>query len=906
MLGRRNPAVGTVLVIPAVFESVDKLGRAGFETALERRGLLSPSGIDVEFKENFPFALRSRPLLAASRRALVRRKSTRGRLFSAVLELFSDHLPGHDPEGYNFCMQAEVIDSSQRDAWLEAFDAVVREQGRGCGRSLLERLMAHAQELGLSLPPSLTTPYVNTIPLDAQPPYPGDRDIERRIKNVIRWNAMAMVAQANKRSSGIGGHISTYASCATLFEVGFNHFFRGPDNGFPGDQVFFQGHAAPGVYARAFVEGRIAEAMLHNFRRELAPGGGLASYPHPRLMPHFWQFPTVSMGLSPISAIYQARFNRYLQARGLIDHDGGHVWAFLGDGEMDEPESLGALTLAAREQLDNLTFVINCNLQRLDGPVRGNGKIIQELEAVFRGAGWNVIKVIWGDDWDPLLARDDEGLLVQRMNEVNDGQYQKYTVESGAYIREHFFGVHPKLLALVEDLTDAKLRKLRRGGHDPEKVFAAYRAALEHRGAPTVILAKTIKGYGLGESGEGRNVTHQQKKLTDRELRHFRDRLGIPISDADLAETPFYRPPDDSEEMEYLFERRRVLGGFLPQRRVHPVPLDLPPPTLFAEFLAGTGDREVATTMVMVRLLRHLMNDPQIGRFIVPIVPDEARTFGMDALFRKFGIYSAKGQLYEPVDSDVVAFYREATDGQLLEEGITEAGSMASFQAAGTAYATHGVNTIPVLFLLFDLRLSAHRRPDLAERRRARQRVLDRRHRGPYHAGRRRPATPGRPQSARSHHDSDRARLRPGLRARDRGHRRGRHPPHVRRRRERLLLPHRRQRDVHASADAGGRARRHHPRLLQAGGGRRAGGVAARALVRQRRHRARGAARPGAARAAAGRSRRMERHQLLRVAPRCSRGATLEHAAPAGAPRVPYLGSVLARSRTRSLPGAIT
>jgi pyruvate dehydrogenase E1 component len=595
-------------------------------------------------------------------------------------------------------MQADVIDSNQRDAWGEAFEAVVRQQGRGDGRSLIERLMARAQELGLPLPPSLTTPYVNTIPLAEQPPYPGDRQIERLIKNIIRWNAMAMVVQANKHSSGIGGHISTYASCATLFEVGFNHFFRGPDNGFPGDQVFFQGHAAPGVYARAFVEGRITETMLHNFRRELAPGGGLPSYPHPRLMPQFWQFPTVSMGLSPISAIYQARFNRYLQGRGLVDHGGGHVWAFLGDGEMDEPEALGSLTLAAREQLDNLTFVVNCNLQRLDGPVRGNGKIIQELEAVFHGAGWNVVKVIWGDDWDALLARDGDGLLVQRMHEVNDGQYQKYTVESGAYIRQHFFGAHPKLLALVEDLTDAKLRRLRRGGHDPEKIFAAYRAALAHRGAPTVILAKTIKGYGLGESGEGRNVTHQQKKLTDRELRRYRDRLGIPISDADLAETPFYRPPEDSEEVEYLFERRRVLGGFLPQRRVHPVPLELPPPTLFAEFLTGSGDREVATTMVMVRLLRHLMNDPQIGKLIVPIVPDEARTFGMDALFRKFGIYSAKGQLYEPVDSDVVAFYREAADGQLLEEGITEAGSMASFQAAGTAYATHGINTIPFFF----------------------------------------------------------------------------------------------------------------------------------------------------------------------------------------------------------------
>jgi pyruvate dehydrogenase E1 component len=514
----------------------------------------------------------------------------------------------------------------------------------------------------------------------------------------MRWNAMAMVVHANKHYPGIGGHISTYASVATLFEVGFHHFFRAPHDELPGDQIYFQGHAAPGIYARAYLEGRLSEAQLLNFRRELASGGGVSSYPHPRLMPDFWQFPTVSMGLSPIGSIYQARFNRYLRARGLIDHDGGRVWAFLGDGEMDEPEALGAITLASREALDNLIWVINCNLQRLDGPVRGNGKIIQELEAAFRGAGWNVIKVIWGDDWDPLLARDDEGLLVQRMHEVNDGQYQKYTVESGAYIRQHFFGTHPKLLEIVEDLTDAKLRKLRRGGHDPEKVFAAYKAAVEHQGSPTVILAKTIKGYGLGEAGEGRNVTHQQKKLNEKELRTFRDRLGIPIRADDLAETPFYRPPADSEEMEYLFERRRNLGGFVPQRRVRPAPITLPPASLFAEFLGGTDEREVATTMVLVRLLRHLMNDPQIGKLIVPIVPDEARTFGMDALFRKFGIYSSKGQQYDPVDSDVVAFYREAIDGQLLEEGITEAGAMASFTAAGTAYATHGVPAIPFYF----------------------------------------------------------------------------------------------------------------------------------------------------------------------------------------------------------------
>ena len=592
-----------------------------------------------------------------------------------------------------------AITDEQVRAWQESFDALAREYGPGGTRQVLDRLVARAQEIGVSLPAVFTTPYVNTIPPAEQPPYPGDREIERRIKNVIRWNAMAMVVHANKQRSGIGGHISTYASVSTLFEVGFNHFFRAPADDAPGDHVHFQGHASPGIYARAYLEGRVSEDQLRNFRRELAPGGGLSSYPHPWLMPDFWQFPTVSMGLSPICSIYQARFARYLQARGMIADTGSRVWAFLGDGEMDEPESLGALTLPAREGLDNLIWVVNCNLQRLDGPVRGNGKIIQELESIFRGAGWNVIKVVWGDDWDALLARDRSGLLVQRMTEVIDGQYQKYTVESGAYIREHFFGTHPELLALVADLTDAKLRKLRRGGHDPDKVYAAYKAAVEHRGSPTVILAKTIKGYGLGEAGEGRNITHQQKKLNEKELRSFRDRLGIPIREADLSDTPFYRPPDDSEEIQYLRERRRALGGSLPQRRVRVAPLAPPPRALFAEFLGGSGDREVATTMVLVRMLRHLMSDPEIGPRIVPIVPDEARTFGMDALFRKFGIYAPLGQRYEPVDSDVVAYYREATDGQLLEEGITEAGALASFIAAGTAAATHGVTTIP--FLLF-------------------------------------------------------------------------------------------------------------------------------------------------------------------------------------------------------------
>jgi pyruvate dehydrogenase E1 component len=591
-------------------------------------------------------------------------------------------------------MRDPTAERAETDAWVQSLESLTRERGTEAAGRLLATLLERGLGLGITVPAALNTPYINTIPVDDQPPYPGDRDIERRITSLIRWNAMAMVVKANKQAPGIGGHISTYASAATLFEVGFHHFFRGRDGG-AGDQVFLQGHASPGVYARAFLEGRISEAELHAFRRELSPGGGLPSYPHPWLMPRFWQFPTVSMGLSPLAAIYQARFNRYLRARDLADTSDCRIWAFLGDGEMDEPESLGAITLAARERLDNLVFVINCNLQRLDGPVRGNGKIIQELEAVFRGAGWNVIKVIWGDDWDPLLARDDEGLLVRRMTDALDGDYQKYTVETGDYIRKHFFGTHPKLLRVVEGLTDAKLRKMRRGGHDPEKVYAAYRAAVEHRGSPTVILAKTVKGWGLGEVGEGRNVTHQQKKLSERELRSFRDRFGIPIGDRELLETPFYRPAEDSEEVQYLLERRRALRGFVPNRTVSEASPKLPADSLYEEFYRSTGEREVATTMVLVRLLRHLMNDPGIGRAIVPIVPDEARTFGMDSLFRKYGIYSSAGQRYAPADSDVVAYYREAEDGQLLEEGITEAGAMASFTAAATAYATHSVTTVP-------------------------------------------------------------------------------------------------------------------------------------------------------------------------------------------------------------------
>ncbi|MBI3322234.1 MAG: pyruvate dehydrogenase (acetyl-transferring), homodimeric type [Candidatus Omnitrophica bacterium] len=540
------------------------------------------------------------------------------------------------------------------------------------------------------------TPYVNTIPADREPPYPGDREIERKIKSYIRWNAMAMVVKANRVHEGLGGHISTFASCATLYEVGFNHFFRGAEGDRPADMVYFQGHASPGNYARAYLERRLDANHLHHFRQELAEGGGLSSYPHPYLMPEFWQFPTVSMGLAPVTSIYQARFNRYLRARGFLKgEEEPKVWCFVGDGEMDEPESMGALTLPAREELDNLIWVVNCNLQRLDGPVRGNGKIIQELESLFRGAGWNVIKVIWGSTWDPLLAKDSKGLLVRRMEEAVDGDYQKYSVEPGSYARKHFFGRYPELQAMVNDLTDEQIQKLVRGGHDPKKVHAAYRAAVEHRGSPTVILAKTVKGYGLGEAGEGRNITHQQKKLNEKELREFRSRFDIPLGDEEVVETPFYRPALDSPITQYLLERRRSLGGFLPARKAQKAPVELPGKEFYDEFLKGSEDAQVSSTMAFVRVLSKLLRDKQIGRRVVPIIPDEARTFGMDALFRQIGIYSAKGQLYEPVDRETLLYYQEAKDGQLLEEGITEAGAVSSFIAAGTAYANHGAPMIP-------------------------------------------------------------------------------------------------------------------------------------------------------------------------------------------------------------------
>ncbi len=588
-----------------------------------------------------------------------------------------------------------TIDEAELREWLESLEYVLQSGGPEKVKELLHNLDTYAQESGVEIPFTANTPHINTIPKEMQPPFPGGREIERRIKSLIRWNAMAMVVRANKEENGIGGHISTYASAATLYEIGFNHFFRGKDGNHDGDIIYFQGHAAPGMYARAFLEGRITKEQLENFRRELKPGGGLSSYPHPWLMPEFWEFPTVSMGLGPIQAIYQARFARYLEDRGLKKPSDQKVWAFLGDGETDEPETLGAITLASREKLDNLIFVINCNLQRLDGPVRGNGNIIQELEAIFRGAGWNVIKLIWGSDWDPLLEEDKNGLLIKRMNESIDGESQNYITRGGKYIRDTFFGKYPELLKLVEKYSDEQLEKMKRGGHDPEKVFAAFKAAVEHKDAPTVILARTVKGYGLGEAGEGKNITHSQKKLNEDELREFRSRFSIPISDEDVAKAPFYRPAEDSPEIRYLKERRKALGGYLPKRVVKSPALKTPSEELFEEFYSGTEGREVSTTMVYVRILAKLLRDKEIGHLIVPIVPDEARTFGMEALFRQVGIYSHAGQLYEPVDKDSLLYYKEAKNGQILEEGITEAGSMSSFIAAGTAYATQGINTIP-------------------------------------------------------------------------------------------------------------------------------------------------------------------------------------------------------------------
>ena len=594
--------------------------------------------------------------------------------------------------------------------WIESLRDVTRRRGPERVSRLLQAVQIEAQRAGIRLPVTSQTPYVNTIPVEKQPRYPGDLALERRIKSIIRWNAMAMVVEANMNSHGIGGHISTYASAATLHEVGFTHFWRGPDHPCGGDLVYFQGHSAPGIYARAYVQGRFDAPQLHAYRRELQ--GGLPSYPHPWLLDDFWQFATVSMGLGPLQAIYQARFLRYMENRGLIPKTDRKVWCFLGDGETDEPESLGSIALASREQLDNLIFVVNCNLQRLDGPVRGNGQIIQELEAVFRGVGWNVLKVIWGSEWDQLLARDEHGLLVRRMGEVVDGEYQKYTAAGGAYIRERFWAVDPRLLAMVEDMSDDDLWRMRLGGHDPEKVYAAYAAASAHKGAPTVILARTIKGYGLGEAGEGRNITHQQKELNERELMQFRDRFDIPLSDEEVTGRPLYRPAPESAEARYMWQRTEALGGYVPQRRAQPSRLTAPPDETFAEFHAGTGEREASTTMAFVRMLSRLMRDRELGARVVPIVPDESRTFGMEGMFREFGIYAHAGQLYDPVDSGSLMFYKESSDGQILEEGITEAGAMSSFLASGMSYSTLGTPMVP--FFIFYSMFGLQRIGDLA------------------------------------------------------------------------------------------------------------------------------------------------------------------------------------------------
>jgi pyruvate dehydrogenase E1 component len=603
------------------------------------------------------------------------------------------------------------IDPQETQEWLDAIDAVLEQEGTERAHFLLEQLIDKARRSGAYLPYNATTAYLNTIPVHLQEKLPGDPSMERRIRALIRWNAIVTVMRANEKSPGVGGHIASFQSAATLYDVGFNHFFRAANESFGGDLVMFQGHSSPGIYARAFIEGRLSEEQMSNFRMETG-GNGLSSYPHPWLMPDFWQFPTVSMGLGPLQGIYTARFLKYLHDRGIADTSNRKVWVFCGDGEMDEPESLGAISLASREKLDNLIFVINCNLQRLDGPVRGNGKIIQELEAGFRGAGWNVLKVIWGSYWDPLLAMDKDGLLKHRMEEAVDGEYQNFKAKGGAYTREHFFGKYPELKEMVAAMSDADIWRLNRGGHDPHKVYAAYAAASKHVGQPTVILAKTVKGYGMGAAGEAQNPSHQQKGLDLESLKAFRDRFDIPIPDAELEKLPFYRPAEDSPEMQYLLERRTALGGFVPARRQKAEPLQVPELPAFDNMLATTGEREISTTMAFVRILSTLIKDKNLAKYIVPIVPDEARTFGMEGMFRQLGIYSSVGQLYEPVDSDQVMFYKESKTGQILEEGINEAGAFSSWLAAATSYSVTGVQMIP--FYIFYSMFGFQRIGDLA------------------------------------------------------------------------------------------------------------------------------------------------------------------------------------------------
>ncbi len=586
------------------------------------------------------------------------------------------------------------VDPAETREWLEALDDVLRNDGPERAEALISELLDAARARGVPLEVGLNTPYVNTIPVDREEARPGDLELEHRIRAIIRWNAIALVLNANKESSELGGHIASYQSAATLYEVGFNHFWHAPTDTNAGDLVYMQGHSSPGIYARMFLEGRLTEDDLRAFRQEVSQPNGLASYPHPWLMPDVWQFPTVSMGLGPLMAIYQARFMKYLQGRNILETSGRKVWAFMGDGEMDEPESLGSISLAGREKLDNLVFVVNCNLQRLDGPVRGNGKIIQELESDFRGSGWNVIKVIWGDRWDPLLAVDDEGDLKARMMEAVDGDYQTYKSRNGAYVREHFFNT-PELRAMVEHLSDDQVWQLNRGGHDAQKVYAAYASASQHKGQPTVILAKTIKGYGMGAAGEGQNITHQAKKMDEKSLLFFRDRFGMELTDEQVHDISFFKPPEDSREMIYLRERREALGGGLPQRRVVAAPLKVPGLEVFEAQLIGTGDREISTTMAFVRMLSALLRDDELGARIVPIVPDESRTFGMEGMFRQLGIFSQVGQLYQPQDRDQLMYYREDKGGQILQEGINEPGAFSSWLAAATSYANHGVAMVP-------------------------------------------------------------------------------------------------------------------------------------------------------------------------------------------------------------------
>ena len=759
---------------------------------------------------------------------------------------------------------AAQLEALETREWLDSLNDVLRHGGSARVGRLLRDLGIQAQRSGVKLPFTANTPYINTIHPSEEVPYPGSREVERRIKSLVRWNAMAMVVRANRNEDGIGGHISTFASSATLYEVGFNHFFRGRDNGNEGDVVYFQGHASPGIYARAFLEGRLSVEQLENFRRELKPGGGLSSYPHPWLMPDFWEFPTVSMGLGPIMAIYQARFNRYLEDRGLKPKSDAKVWAFLGDGETDEPESLGAITLASREKLDNLVFVINCNLQRLDGPVRGNGQIIQELEAIFRGAGWNVIKVHLGRGVGRPPREGHRRPAGQAHGRSGRRRVPEDTPSRTVPTsRKHFWGTDPRLLDMVKHLSDEQLKKLRLGGHDPDKVFDAFRRAVETKGMPTVILARTIKGYGIGESGEGKNITHQQKKLNDDEVRTFRTRFGIPISDDDVANAPFYRPADDSPKSKYMRERRQALHGPVPKRRNDSVPVRIDFGDTFEEFHAGTESRKASTTMVFVRMLSKLLRDEHIGKLIVPIVPDEARTFGMEALFRQVGIYAHAGQLYEPVDRDTLLYYKEATDGQILEEGINEAGSMSSFIAAGTAYATHGINMIP--FFIFYSMFGFQRIGDLIWA------GADMRMKGFVMGG-----TAGRTTlngEGLQHEDGQShvlalpvptcQSLRPGLCLRAGRDRRGWHQADVRGRGGHLLLPHRDERAVRASADAGGREGRHPQGHVRVQADGQAQGEAARAAVRQRHHSHRGDQGAADPRGAVQRRRRcVERHEL--------------------------------------------